>query len=263
MQSITTLIVDDEKPSRQAIRHLLSSDRDIHVVGEAMDGETAVVMIKNLHPRLVFLDVEMPMLSGMEVLNRVPESERPEVIFVTAYENYARGAFDLYAVDYVMKPFSDSRFATALERAKRRIIDRSLAGPEEAVRALLSYFQEAGVSSKEATTRPSQGYSRLIVKADGQLHFLNQREIRWVQAQGDYVKIHVKGHGLLVRMTMGKAAQLLDPAVFLRVRKSAIVNLAYVRRVKQTQGPNRGMELDDGTVIPIGASYRDVVGELR
>jgi two-component system LytT family response regulator len=120
-----------------------------------------------------------------------------------------------------------------------------------------------GVSSRETATGPSQGHSRLIVKADGQLHFLNQREIRWVQAQGDYVKIHVKGHGLLVRMTMGKAAQLLDPAVFLRIRKSAIVNLAYVRRVKQIQGSNRGMELDDGTMIPIGASYRNVVGELR
>jgi two-component system LytT family response regulator len=233
------------------------------VVGEAMDGEAAVDMIQNLRPKLVFLDVEMPMLSGMEVLGRVPESERPAVIFVTAYENYARGAFDLYAVDYVMKPFSDTRFATALERAKKRIVDRSLAGPEEAVRALLSYFEEAGVSSKGAAASPSQGYSRLIVKADGQLHFLNQREIRWVQAQGDYVKIHIKGQGLLVRMTMGKAAQLLDPAVFLRIRKSAIVNLAYVRRVKQTQGSNRGMELDDGTVIPIGASYREVVGELR
>ncbi len=263
MQSITTLIIDDEKPSRQAIRHLLSKDRDVLVVGEAMDGETAVEMIRNLCPKLVFLDVEMPMLSGMEVLSRVPVSERPEVIFVTAYENYARGAFDLYAVDYVMKPFSDTRFVTALERAKRRIVDRSLAGPEEAVRALLSYFQEAGVSSRETATGQSRGYSRLIVKADGQLHFLNQREIRWVQAQGDYVKIHIKGHGLLVRMTMGKATQLLDPAVFLRIRKSAIVNLAYVRRVKQIQGSNRGMELDDGTMIPIGASYRDVVGELR
>jgi two-component system, LytTR family, response regulator len=262
MQSITTLIIDDEKPSRQAIRHLLSNDRDVLVVGEAMDGETAVEMIRNLRPKLVFLDVEMPMLSGMEVLSRVPESERPEVIFITAYENYARGAFDLYAVDYVMKPFSDSRFVTALERAKRRIIDRSLAGPEEAVRALLSYFQEVGVS-RETATGPSQRYSRLIVKADGQLHFLNQREIRWVQAQGDYVKIHIKGHGLLVRMTMGKAAQLLDPAVFLRIRKSAIVNLACVRRVKQMQGSNRGMELDDGTMIPIGASYREAVGELR
>jgi two-component system LytT family response regulator len=263
MQSITALIVDDENPSLNAIRHLLSKDRDIVVVGEAMDGESAVELIKDLSPKLIFLDVEMPMLSGMEALSRIPELERPEVIFVTAYENYARGAFDLYAVDYVMKPFSDTRFATALERAKRRIVDRSLAGPEEAVRALLSYFQEAGISSRDTPANPSQGYSRLIVKADGQLHFLNQREIRWVQAQGDYVKIHVKGHGLLVRMTMGKAAKLLDPAVFLRIRKSAIVNLAYVRRVKQTQGSNRGMELDDGTTIPIGASYREIVGELR
>lgn len=263
MQSITTLIVDDEKPSRQAIRLLLSRDRDVLVVGEAMDGETALEMINTLHPKLIFLDVEMPMMSGMEVLSLVPESERPAVIFVTAYENYARGAFDLYAVDYVVKPFSDARFATALDRAKKRIADRSFAGPEEAVRALLSYFQEAGVSSKSAATGQGQGYSRLIVKADGQLHFLNQREIRWVQAQGDYVKIHVKGQGLLVRMTMVKTAQLLDPTVFLRIRKSAIVNLAFVRRVKQVQGSNRAMELDDGTMIPIGASYREVVDELR
>lgn len=263
MQSITTLIIDDEKPSRQAIRNLLAKDRDVLVVGEAMDGATAVEMMRNLRPKLVFLDVEMPMLNGMEALARVPEAERPDVIFVTAYENYARGAFDLYAVDYVMKPFSDSRFATALERAKRRIVDRSLAGPEEAVRALLSHFQEGGVPPKETAPGPAQGYSRLIVKTDGQLHFLNQRDIRWVQAQGDYVKIHVKGQGLLVRMTMGKAAQLLDPAVFLRVRKSAIVNLAYVRRVKLIHGSNRGMELDDGTMIPIGATYRDVIGELR
>jgi two-component system LytT family response regulator len=263
MQSITTLIIDDEKPSRQAIRNLLSKDRDIQVVGEAMEGESAVELIRNLRPKLVFLDVEMPMLSGMDVLGRLPESERPEVIFITAYENYARGAFDLYAVDYVMKPFSDARFATALERAKRRIVDRSLSGPEEAVRALLSYFQEAGISLRDSAIGPSQGYSRLIVKADGQLHFLNQREIRWVQAQGDYVKFHLKGHGLLVRMTMGKAAQLLDPAVFLRIRKSAIVNLANVRRVKHNLGSSRSMELDDGTMIPIGASYRDVVGELR
>jgi two-component system LytT family response regulator len=263
MQSITTLIVDDEKPSRQAIRHLLSRDRDIVVVGEAMDGESAVEKIRDLSPKLVFLDVEMPKMNGMEVLGRVPELERPEAIFVTAYENYARGAFDLHAVDYVMKPFSDSRFTTALERAKRRIADRSLAGPEEAMRTLLSYVQGKGISSRDNPNGPSQGYSRLIVKADGQLHFLSQRDIRWVQAQGDYVKIHVKAHGLLVRMTMTKVAQLLDPSLFLRIRKSAIVNLAFVRRVKQTQGSHRGMELEDGTTIPIGASYREVVDELR
>jgi two-component system LytT family response regulator len=263
MRRITTLIVDDEKPSRLAIRHLLSKDKDILVVGEAMDGETAVKMIRSLGPSLVFLDVEMPMLSGMDVLNRVPEPDRPEVIFVTAYENYARGAFDLYAVDYVMKPFSDARFATALERAKKRIADKTLTGPEEAVRTLLSYFQETGLPATAPTNGQSQGFSRLIVKAGGQLHFLNQRDIRWVQAQGDYVKFHLKGSGLLVRMTMGKAAELLDPAVFLRIRKSAIVNLANVRRVKQIQGPNRGMELDDGTLIPIGASYREVVDELK
>jgi two-component system LytT family response regulator len=208
MQSIRTLIVDDERLSRQALRVLLARDREVEIVGEAADGEAALDLIRRLHPRLLFLDVQMPMLNGLEMLGHLAQSERPEVVFVTAHENYARPAFDVWAVDYLMKPFSDSRFAAALERAKRRLADTSLQGTEQALRDLLKQLQKAvPMASKRKSglrARVPYRYERIVVKADGQLHFLSQREIRWIKAQGDYAKIHLKTRSLLVRITMSR-----------------------------------------------------------
>jgi two-component system LytT family response regulator len=265
MQSIKTLIVDDERLSRQALRVLLAKDREVEVVGEAADGEAALGLIKKLHPRLLFLDVHMPLLNGLEMLGRLPPVDRPEVIFVTAHEDYARPAFDVCAVDYLMKPFSDSRFAEALERAKKRLADTSLRGTELALRDLLRQLQRtASMASGSTPPLPGpEGYRRIVVKSDGQLHFLNQRDIRWIKAQGDYAKIHLKTRNLLVRITMSRIEKMLDPALFLRIHKSTIVNLENVRRVLPMMAASRGMELDDGTTLPIGASYRTAIEHLR
>jgi two-component system LytT family response regulator len=265
MQSIRTLIVDDERLSRQALRVLLARDREVEIVGEAADGEAALDLIRRLHPRLLFLDVQMPMLNGLEMLGHLAQSERPEVVFVTAHENYARPAFDVWAVDYLMKPFSDSRFAAALERAKRRLADTSLQGTEQALRDLLKQLQKAvPMAGGKRASRPSPyGYQRIVVKADGQLHFLSQRDIRWIKAQGDYAKIHLKTRSLLVRITMSRFEEMLDPAQFVRIHKSTIVNLENVRRVLPMLATSRGMELDDGTTLPIGASYRAAIEHLR
>lgn len=265
MNRIKTLIVDDEKPARRALRGLLEKDREIEVVGEAMDGERALELIRDLHPQLVFLDVQMPMLTGLEMLQQMTAGERPEIIFVTAYDNYALSAFDLHAVDYLVKPFSDSRFAAAVARAKKRIGSGTLASTEQALRALLAHFQQAGVAgiNGSAPKAVPNEYARLVVKADGQLHFLNQCDIRWVEGQGDFVKIHLKERGLLVRMTMNKMEELLDPAQFVRIHKSTIINLSSVRRVIPMLARSHGMELDDGTALPIGPSYRNVLDRLR
>jgi two-component system, LytTR family, response regulator len=265
MQSIRTLIVDDERLSRQALRVLLARDREIEIVGEAADGEAALNLIHKLRPRLLFLDVHMPMLNGLEVLDRLPPAKRPEVVFVTAHEDYARTAFDVCAVDYLMKPFSDARFADALERAKKRLADTSLQGTEQALRDLLKHLQQAG--SRTGGRPPSRpgpsSYQRIVVKADGQLHFLSQRDIRWVKAQGDYAKIHLKNRSLLVRITMNRIEKMLDPVQFFRIHKSTIVNLENVRRVLPMLATSRGMELDDGTTLPIGASYRAAIEHMR
>ena len=265
MQSIKTLIVDDERLSRQALRVLLGRDREIEVVGEAADGEVALTLIHKLHPRLIFLDVHMPMVNGLEMLGRLVPAERPEVIFVTAHEDYARPAFDLDAVDYLMKPFSDARFGVAVERAKRRLADSSLEGTELALRNVLKQLKQGMRTAPRQPGRPVpvNSYQRIVVKADGQLHFVNQRDIRWIKAQGDYAKINLKTRSLLVRITMNRIEKMLDPAQFFRIHKSTIVNLDNVRRILPMQASSRGMELDDGTTLPIGASYRAAIGNLR
>jgi two-component system, LytTR family, response regulator len=264
MQRIPTLIVDDEKPSRDAIKTLLLQDPAIDIVGEAMDGETALDLITALRPRLVFLDIQMPMLGGVDMLRQLSLSGRPEVIFVTAHQKYASNAFDLYAVDYLMKPFSNERFAMALERAKRRLADTSFEGTERALKSLMDRLDGLRPPAAEpATAPPAHDRQRLIVKAGGQLHFLEQRDIRWAEAQGDYVKIHHKSRGLLVRMTMNKLEKLLDPGQFVRIHKSSIVNLSNVRRVLPILANSRGMELDNGTTLRIGGSYRAVIERIR
>jgi two-component system LytT family response regulator len=259
MDRIKTLIIDDEKPARRALRGLLEKDRGIDLIGEAADGEQALELIRRLQPQLIFLDVQMPMLTGLEMVGQLPAAGRPEIIFITAYDNHALEAFNLHAVDYLVKPFTDSRFAAAVERAKQRLHDGQLSSTEQTLRALLAHFQSAG-----GVTPPANEHARLVVKADGQLHFLNQRDIRWVEGQGDFVKIHLKDRGrLLVRMTMNKIDEALDPGQFVRIHKSTIVNLSGVRRVVPMMARSRGMELDDGTKLTIGPSYRAVLDRLK
>lgn len=263
MERIKTLIVDDEKPARRALRGLLEKDPEIEVVGEAMQGERALELIAELRPHLIFLDVQMPILTGVEMLERLPAGARPEIIFVTAYDHYALAAFDVQAVDYLVKPFSDSRFHAALDRAKKRFRSGTLSATEQALRALLEYFQKNGTPGANAAA-PAKDYARLVVKADGQLHFLNQRDVRWIEAQGDFVKIHlVGGRGLLVRKTLNSLEGTLDPAQFVRIHKSTIVNLGAVHRVVPMRERSHGMELDDGKTLIIGPSYRSVFDRLK
>src|SRR4051812_17884778 len=160
MDRIKTLIIDDEKPARRALRGLLGKDRDLEVVGEAGDGEQALEQIGRLRPQLIFLDVQMPMLTGLELLDRLPPAGRPEIIFVTAYDHHALAAFNVHAVDYLVKPFTDSRFAAAVERAKQRLRDGQLTSTEEALRALLAHLRAAGGSPV-----PANEHARLVVKA--------------------------------------------------------------------------------------------------
>jgi two-component system LytT family response regulator len=223
-------------------------------------------MIRERAPALIFLDIQMPNLNGVEILELLVPASRPEVIFVTAHQAYAQSAFDLYAVDFLLKPFSTARFVTALDRAKRRLADGVKSESERALKFLLKELKKGRqpeMSENQATASAPQDNLRIIVKVDRQLHFIIQREIRWVQAQGDFVKIHLKSRSFLVRLTMGKVEKMLDPSLFSRIHKSTIVNMANVRRVKSIMASSRGMELDDGTTLAIGASYRGVLVGLK
>lgn len=266
MEKIRVLLIDDERPSRRALRNLLEQENDIEIVGEAMDGEQGLELIRTRQPQLVFLDIQMPILTGVAMLQKIPAAARPEIIFVTAFDEYALRAFELQAIDYLVKPFSDDRFRTALDRAKRRIRSGSLGATERALRALLEKLQGTTPAATPAASAPAPSgvdFTRLVVKADGQLHFLNQADIRWVEGQGDFVRVHLKDRRLLVRMTLTKIEQMLDPEIFIRIHKSTIVNLNCVRRVMPMLARSHGMELDDGTALPIGPSYRNVLDRLK
>lgn len=254
MDKIRTLIVDDERPARRALRGLLEESPEIEIIGEAMDGERALELIQELRPALVFLDVQMPMMTGVEVAEKLPRTVRTEIIFVTAYDQHALKAFELAALDYIVKPFSDARFHAALDRAVGRIRSNADTITGQVLRTVLAELQKKDAAAGE--------YARLVVKADGQLHFITQRQIRWVEGQGDFVKLHLVKGALLVRLTMARLVEQLDPAQFQRIHKSTIVNLSYVRLIKPMLARSHGMELDDGTSLPIGASYGAILKQL-
>jgi len=252
MQPLSVLIVDDEKLSRRALRVLLERQSDVRVMAEAADGEEALELIRKHAPDLVLLDVQMPLLGGLELLARLAPAERPHVVFVTAFDQHAIRAFELHAIDYLVKPFCDARFIQAMERAKARVRGGNWREAEAMLGKLLAQMQTAaGPAAKSAPAT-----ERLVVKADGEMHFIDQKDIRWIEGQGDFVKIHTARQGVMTRITMQRIVDQLDSARFLRIHKSSIVNLAFVRRLKPVMARSLGVELDDGTVLPVGRSYR-------
>ncbi len=255
MKTIRTLIADDEKISRQILLDLLQRDPEVEVVGEAADGESALQQLRRLKPDLAFLDIHMPLLSGIEALSAVAPAERPHCVFVTAYDQHALKAFELHAVDYVAKPFSDRRFEAALGRAKRNVRSTTFAETEQAVSRLLDYFQKGATA---APARPAP----LVLKTDGELHFVEQSDIRWIEAQGDYIRVHGRNRNLLTRMTLTQALRQLAPDLFVRIHKSTIINRTCVRCLGPTTAWGRTVELDDGTKLNISRGYRDAVAQL-
>ena len=264
MPKIKTLVVDDEKLARRSVCDLLAQDPEIELVGEAPDGELALEQIEAKRPDLVFLDVHMPIMTGIEALQQLKPAERPEVVFVTAYDEHAIKAFELHAVDYVVKPFSDSRFAQAVERAKRRVHGDLLQSTQRAVTTLLEHFQRPAPAPAAAASAPAPAAKEtpFVLKVDGEHHFVGLQDIRWIEAQGDYIRVHTTQRNLLTRMTLTHALGQLPAGKFVRIHKSCVVNVAYVRRLKPTTAWGRPLELDDGTTLNISRSYRSAVEQL-
>jgi two-component system LytT family response regulator len=263
MQKITTLVVDDEKIARRMVRDLLGADPEIQIVGEAGDGEGALEAMRTQKPELVLLDVQMPIMTGLEALVHLKPAARPEVVFVTAFDEHAIKAFELHAVDYVVKPFSDERFHQAIDRAKRRLRGDLLESTQRAVSSLLAHFAKPSESVAAPEPTPAPGKEApFVLKVDGEHHFVNQADIRWLEAQGDYIRVHTTQRNLLVRLTLTHALEQLSPARFVRIHKSSVVNTSYVRRLKPTTAWGRPLELDDGTTLNISRSYRSAVEQL-
>ncbi|MEK6335932.1 MAG: LytTR family DNA-binding domain-containing protein [Acidobacteriota bacterium] len=251
MEKIRTVIVDDEPLARRGIRAQLKNEKDIEIISECRNGHEAVKAIESQAPDLVFLDVQMPELNGFQVVEGIGVERMPAVIFVTAYDRYALRAFEVHALDYLLKPFDDERFATALERARRHINQKNIDDLSRRLQGLLDDLQ----SSRKYV-------ERLVVKSAGRIFFLSVAEIDWIEAADNYVRLHAGRESHLLRETMNSLEKKLDPEQFLRVHRSRIVN---ARKIKELQPLFRGeydIMLRDGTRVESGRGYRERIQKL-
>ena len=237
---VRVLVVDDEPLARSGVCRLLARDADMRVVGECADGRTAVDAIRRPAPDLVLLDVEMPELDGFDVIRTVGPDHMPAVVFVTAYDRFAVRAFDVNALDYLVKPFDDDRFRAAMDRAKRALATA-----------------DAGDLGSRLASLLKDGYpSRLVVREQGRSVFVRVDDLDWVEAADYYVKLHVGKVVHLLRQTMTDMEARLDPARFIRVHRSAIVNLDRVKEIQPYFHDEHVVILHDGTRVRLSRSRR-------
>jgi two-component system LytT family response regulator len=246
------LVVDDEALARRRMRSLLSGVPDIVVVGECETGAQAVTAIRDLQPDLVFLDVQMPELDGFDVIASVGPDKMPPVIFVTAFDDYAVNAFEVGAIDYLLKPVDQQRFSQTLERAKKRVVGR---GSQTDLAAQLS-----GLLDRVARTDVSD--DRIGVKVQGKIVFLDADEIYWIQARDDIARVHLVDSAYDVREPLTHLEARLPANRFLRVHRSAIINTSKVRAAEPFDQGDQLLILRNGKRITTGRSYRKVVKDF-
>jgi len=248
---IRTLIVDDEPLCRERLRTLLADDPDFTIVGECGDGAEAVATLRETPCDLVFLDVQMPVMDGLEVVEAIGPERMPTVIFVTAYDRYALRAFEVQALDYLLKPFDRERFEKALGRAKAHVQRDQSA---EASRQLLALLGD---------TRPGRKHlERLVIKSGGRIFFLKMEEIDWIEAAGNYLRLHVGSETHLLRETMNALEGRIDPERFLRIHRSTIVNIERIREIQPLFHGDYVVLLRDGTELTLSRTYRQRLQEV-
>ena len=248
MQTIDTLIVDDEVLAREKLCVLLQRDPDFRIVGECSSAAEAIQALRQFRPALMFLDIQMPDEDGFSVINAIEPELRPKIIFTTAYDSYAIQAFDAEAVDYLLKPFDEERFARAVKRAKSEI--------------LAEMAQHTGTDEADHTPRISSPLERFVVKSEGRILFFTTDEIDWIEAASNYVKLYSAGKGYLVRQTMNEMEKKLNPGQFLRIHRSIIVNIKKIRGVQPCNSGEFIVTLVSGKELPSSRGYRGNLGAL-
>ncbi len=247
---IRVLIVDDEPLARGVLREMLQSDSEVAIVGECANGKEAVQAIEELVPDLLFLDIQMPEMGGFEVLDALQGPRMPHLVFVTAYDQYAVRAFEVHALDYILKPFDRERFETAWQRAKAQVLRERNGGVEQKILSLLEDLK-AGTKFLE----------RLVIKSSGRIYFLEINDIDWVQAEGNYVSVHAGKKAHLLRETITSLESQLDPKKFLRIHRSAIVRIDRIKELQPWFHGEYHIVLHDGTELTLSRNYRDRLQE--
>lgn len=253
------MIVDDEVLARQNVEALLRPDPDIVIVAQCNNGPQAIEAIKQHQPDLLFLDVQMPGMTGFEVLKKLPAAMTPQVIFVTAYDHFALQAFEVQAVDYLLKPFNRARFAEALTRAKgavrsqdKRDFSKRL---DEVMAALQKLRAGAPADGPVAATKPRESDGRLFIRCDGEIHMMAPEDILWIESDGDYVRLHLGDKSRFVRMSLLKMMEKLDPAHFVRIHRSTIINLRHMKKASAALYGEYTVELTNGARLKVSRTF--------
>lgn len=244
---LRALIVDDEPLARARISDMLAEAGDVEVAGEAEDGESAVQAIRALKPDIVFLDVQMPGATGLDVVERIGAEQMPATVFVTAYDQHALAAFEVAAVDYLVKPFDDERFVQALGRARERV------RMHEAARAMERLLEARG---KPAASPGSVRRERIAVESRGQIRWIAPDEIDYVTASGPYAELHVGEETHLIRERMQNLEARLDERRFVRIHRSAIVRIDRIQSLRRQRGGDLVAVLEGGAELPVARSRR-------
>jgi two-component system LytT family response regulator len=244
---IQTLLADDEPLARRKLREFLQTDADVKIVGEAGSGSEVMDLLRKTNPQVMFLDVRMPGQDGFAVLDEIAAEKgvnMPSVIITTAYDQYALRAFDARAVDYLLKPFTMERLRSAIQRVKDQL---------------------SGAPAKPASNGEGNGHehlSRIVFKSRGRILFLHASEIRWIGAEENYVRISNGAESHLLRDTISSMEERLDPKMFLRVHRSAIVNLNYVKEIRTDPKGDFVVQLLNGQIVPMSRSYHARIRHL-
>ena len=259
------LIVDDERLAREGVRTLLEAERDVEVAGECGDGRAAIEAIRAGAIDVVLLDIQMPGLDGFDVVRAFPDAQLPVVIFLTAFSQHALRAFDAHALDYLVKPFADDRFRTAIARARRQVQQRRLGKAGVQLASIVAGLTGASTSDDAETAAPispsaGRSLARIPVRGVGKVTYVRVADIVWIGAADYYAELHTKdGRRHLVRETLQHLEERLDPLNFIRVHRSAIVHLDHVAEIRTDSAERQLVVLRDGTQLPLGKPRREAL----
>jgi two-component system LytT family response regulator len=245
-EKITIMIVDDEELARMRIRELVLKDPELHVMCECSNGAEAVDALAKSKPDILFLDIQMPDLNGFGVLRKLNTNEMPIVIFVTAFDEFAIKAFELHAFDYLLKPFKKKRFEDAVQHAKNALRTRN---QKEWIHRTFSVLESISLRGKYM--------DRFTIKDKGRIFFLKARNVDWIEAEDNYVRLHAGKDSYLIREKIGSVEKELDPADFVRIHRGAIVNVESIQELQQWFKRDYRVVLRNGTILPLGRCYRN------
>ncbi|HVF89838.1 MAG TPA: LytTR family DNA-binding domain-containing protein [Blastocatellia bacterium] len=230
---------------------MLRADPQIEVIGDCSNGDDAIEAVKTLHPDILLLDIQMPGTDGFGVLEALDPKDIPCVIFITAYDQYAVKAFEVYALDYLLKPFDRERFTRAIERGKQHVLKERNSSLNDRVLAVLN----------EIKNKPEY-LERLVIRTNGHIFFIKTEEIDWLEAEGNYVRLHSGKESYLLRDAISSLENQLDPKKFLRIHRSAIVNINRIQELQPWFHGEYRIILQDGVQLTLSRSYRDKLNEL-